>query len=606
MDERLLRHYERELQFLREAGHEFALEYPKIASHMGMTDEDVSDPSVERLLEGVAFLTARIQLQLESTFSRFSESVLAQIQPEILMPTPSFAIAQLSVEPGESVLNEGYTIPVGFALHEPAIRKDNAVGCEFRTLMPVSLLPIEISNVSYQMTQAAETDTQRGERDAVAAQIRIELRTLSGQPFCTLPLDEVNFYIRDGVNAVALYEALIVHACGIFVRTGEETTDSVYLDASAIVASGLLDDSVLEHQEADFELVRRFGTFPEGYRFVRIDGLRPVVEKCQSDRLVFNIPLRSTLPSLEMGLNASMLALFCVPIVNLFPKRCDRVIVENYAHEYAIHVDRTRIQSYELHRVLSVQAYAANGRRRGVLIPLYSPLLLQNKTHAGEYSLRRARRRHEHSYPVSDLFMSLSELRCSDIRQLGVTGLCSNGASPLNIVPGKGETDLVPAESVPLRAIRLLKRPSPPLPAPEQGEKALRAINLLSRSFLPLAGEDGETGAKALQELLTLYLPPGDRISRRWVEGICSLRGKHIVRRSPGAGPVVFTQGLRLDLELDERAYEGVGVVLFGAMLEAFFSRYVALNSFTVLRLMSRQRGVLKQWPARSGQCLIL
>ena len=59
MDPRLLRHYNRELAYMREMGAEFAAQFPKIAGRLGMDGIEVADPYVERLMEGVAFLAAR-------------------------------------------------------------------------------------------------------------------------------------------------------------------------------------------------------------------------------------------------------------------------------------------------------------------------------------------------------------------------------------------------------------------------------------------------------------------------------------------------------------------------------------------------------------------
>ena len=64
MDPRLLRYYNDELRHLREMGAEFAQQFPKIAARLGMEGLEVSDPYVERLLEGFAFLTGRIQLKI--------------------------------------------------------------------------------------------------------------------------------------------------------------------------------------------------------------------------------------------------------------------------------------------------------------------------------------------------------------------------------------------------------------------------------------------------------------------------------------------------------------------------------------------------------------
>ena len=63
MDERLVAYYNSELRHVREMAAEFAREFPKIAGRLAL-DRDAKeicpDPYVERLLEGFAFLTARM------------------------------------------------------------------------------------------------------------------------------------------------------------------------------------------------------------------------------------------------------------------------------------------------------------------------------------------------------------------------------------------------------------------------------------------------------------------------------------------------------------------------------------------------------------------
>ena len=76
MDRRLLSHYDRELAYLRELGAEFAQEYPKVAGQLGLSSAACSDPHVERLLEGFAFLAARVQLAIDAEFPRFTEQLL--------------------------------------------------------------------------------------------------------------------------------------------------------------------------------------------------------------------------------------------------------------------------------------------------------------------------------------------------------------------------------------------------------------------------------------------------------------------------------------------------------------------------------------------------
>src|SRR5713226_6838923 len=111
MDPRLLKYYNRELQFMREMGGEFAKEFPKIAGRLGLDEFACADPYVERLLEGFAFLTARVQLKLDSEFSRFTQNVLETVYPHFLAPTPSMAVVQFQPDLAEGSLAEGYKVP---------------------------------------------------------------------------------------------------------------------------------------------------------------------------------------------------------------------------------------------------------------------------------------------------------------------------------------------------------------------------------------------------------------------------------------------------------------------------------------------------------------
>ncbi|MGC5198556.1 type VI secretion system baseplate subunit TssF, partial [Aphanothece microscopica] len=108
MDTRLLRHYEGELAFLREMGAEFAEAYPKIAARLGMDAAEVVDPYVERILEGVAFLSARVQLELDLQFPAFTQHLLEIVYPHYLSPTPSMMVASFTPDKSVDGMKDGY------------------------------------------------------------------------------------------------------------------------------------------------------------------------------------------------------------------------------------------------------------------------------------------------------------------------------------------------------------------------------------------------------------------------------------------------------------------------------------------------------------------
>ncbi len=149
MDPRLLRHYNLELQHVREMGAEFAEQFPKIAARLGMNGLEVADPYVERLLEGFAFMAARVQLKLEAEFPRFTQALLEIVYPHYLAPTPSMVIAQVLPDTKEPNLASGKrTVPRGTSMRG-LLGSDDATACEFRTAGDVTLWPLEIVSASY-------------------------------------------------------------------------------------------------------------------------------------------------------------------------------------------------------------------------------------------------------------------------------------------------------------------------------------------------------------------------------------------------------------------------------------------------------------------------
>ena len=113
MNEEFLDYYEKELYHIREMGGVFAQEYPKIASRLGLDAYSCADPYVERLLEGFAFLTARVQMKMDSEFPKFTQALLNSVYPHYLSPTPSMLIAEFEPRYSEPDLAKGSTLKRG-------------------------------------------------------------------------------------------------------------------------------------------------------------------------------------------------------------------------------------------------------------------------------------------------------------------------------------------------------------------------------------------------------------------------------------------------------------------------------------------------------------
>ena len=119
MDPRLLGYYNLELQHLREMGAEFAQRVPEDRGAARRCEGlEVADPYVERLLEGAAFLAARVQLKLDAEFPRFTQALLEIVYPHYLAPRRRCWWRSCEPDPNEPNLADGIErVPRGSTLH---------------------------------------------------------------------------------------------------------------------------------------------------------------------------------------------------------------------------------------------------------------------------------------------------------------------------------------------------------------------------------------------------------------------------------------------------------------------------------------------------------
>src|ERR1700738_3363101 len=131
MDERLLAYYNSELRYVREMAGEFAREFPKIAGRLAL-DRDAKDicpdPYVERLLEGFAFLAARVHLKLDAEFPRCTQTLLETVYPHYLGPVPSMGVVHFEPDPRDPGPEEGFLLERGTALRSKGVKTPGQTG----------------------------------------------------------------------------------------------------------------------------------------------------------------------------------------------------------------------------------------------------------------------------------------------------------------------------------------------------------------------------------------------------------------------------------------------------------------------------------------------
>ena len=622
MGPRLIDAYQDELKFLRDMGAEFAQQHPKIAARLGMSGLEVADPYVERLIEAVAFLAARVQVKLDAEFPRFTQALLEIVYPLYLSPTPSMLIAQMKPDPGEPNLATGFTVPRGTTMFS-APASEEGTACEFRTAHDVTLWPVEIASASYFSFAPDLPLNQLAMASRIRGGLRVRLRTTAGVKFSQIGLDRLSCYVT-GHDDVAnrLYELCAGASLGALVLPA--TTPAAwheFIGPAELRPAGTTDDEALLpatlRSFQGYRLLQEYFAFPARYRFFTLGGLQRALRRCDLSEIEIVLLFNRADPSLDRVVDGSNLALFCTPAVNLFHRRTDRIHVSESAHEYHVVPDRTRPMDFEVYQVTSVIGHGEGADSEQEFRPFYAEHSADaSRQHGAYFTTRRERRLASSSqqrrgartsYLGTEVFLSLVDSAqapfASDLRQLSIQALCTNRDLVLQMPVGsKAELSLdISAPVVALTVVSGPSRPASPLfDAPQlerQGAIAWRAISHLCLNYLSLSGASPGEAATALRDVLDLYAAGGDAHNRRQIEGVRAVDVTPVVRRLPAsAGPIAFGRGLAVTVTVDDMAFQGASAFLLGSVLSHFFGRYVSINSFTETALRSETRGEIHRW----------
>lgn len=626
MDTRLLKYYESELGFIREMGAEFADSYPKIAARLGMEGFEVLDPYVERLLEGFAFLAARVQLEIALQYPTFTQHLLEIVYPHYTAPTPSMMIAQFNPDPSQGGMDDGFRLPAGTPLRSP-LRDGETTACVFRTAHDVTLYPLEVSEAEYIDGRGELVAAGMGAATQARAAIRLRIRHLQGGSISSLTLDQLTLYLSgDGGKPWRLYENISKDAVALYARSTNRRADWVMRLGECPVTPIGFDkaEALLPYPGESFDgyrLLQEYFALPQRFFFIRLSELAEAVERVEESTIDIYILLSEANRELATTLDKESFKLHAAPAINLFDKRCDRVHVRDVDIDHHIVPDRTAPMDYEVHQIKKVVGIAGQGGDDMDFTPFYSSddLTAAGESHSAYYAIKRMMRQRSErqrlkgartSYLGSEVFLTLVDRNqapySNQLEQLSVTAVCSNRDLPLILSIGGGKTDFFLPDGGPVSEVRAIVSPTRPRPSLGQGDAAWRLISHLSLNYLSISDTGNGEGASALREILSIYAPLGDRAMSKQMEGIVDVASTPIVRRVQDKLLSTAVRGLEVKVSFDENIFEGTGVYLLGAVLDRFFAKYVALNSFTETVIASQDRGEIARWQPRSGTRLLI
>lgn len=649
MNREFLDLYNTELQLLNEHARQFAEEYPGIAERLGGLLDDRIDPLIGGLLEGSAFLAARVQLKLKHEFPEFTENLLEQLVPHYLAPTPSMMLVKANPVFGDPALREGRAIARGSYLDASFRQLDRQIACRYRLCGDITAWPFELTAAEYYPSPAPmqalgvsvggevlaglrltlthrSTARSEDEPSEADAQKKPEL-LIAGCRTSQLPL----YFVGGEADSVALYEQLFAHCRGIYFRHLDRFGDPVIFQAppECLQQIGFDHDDGLfptDHRVFEgFDLLREYFAFPRkflGFRLTDIDEFLSRIN-ARSVEIVFAFDELNT--RLAAAVRPDSFALYAAPAINLFEKTTDRIQLKASQHEYHVVPDRSHYLDYEPHRVLEVYAHYPGGREKVPVRPIYSASLHDTQVASQTcFSIRRLPRRRtveekrtgiSSDYTGTDMFLSLSETGGIDdqnaIAELSVRALCSNRHLTEHLPIGAGGADfrLVDDFTLDLVCVAGPTRPREPVirqlrsrsETAHTGTVTWRLVNLLSTNHLGLVERGAGRNAEAVRETLSIFAEMADSATERRIRGIRHVDSRPIVRRIRQRSGVGVARGIEITVTIDEKAFEGTGAFLLGAVLDRFFAEYSGFNHFTQTVIRSVDRGEIMRWPPRMG-----
>ena len=521
MDRRFLGYYETELRFLRDLGGEFAAAHPAIAGRLALDPNTCTDPYVERLLEGVAFLAARVQLKLDAEFPRFTEHLLDVLFPDFLAPTPSMAVVRLVPDLASGDLAAGYRVAPGTRLTS-RLGPRMQTRCTFTMAHEVTLFPIEIADARY-LTGNALTAAGVGRNRAAKAAFFLRIATRPERPLRELDLDRLVLHLMaGGRHPWRLYEALVGHGTALLAREPGGSWLQL-VDEEPVRRMGFAEDEALLPPSrtgfSGYRLLREYFSFPERFLFVVLDGLRQAVKSAQGTVLEFAVLLNESDPALEEGLTADDLALFATPAINLFDRMLEPARIDRRQRDIHLVADRLRPLDFEVHSLLAVSGEGTAGPK--VFHPLYA-LAHPDDTGAGGayYTLERRqrlateqesrrsgalRRRDPRAgtmrsgYSGGELYLGLVDGHAppwpEGIDRLHVKARCSNRDLPLFMPLIQGQTHFDIDGGPPVSAVHCLGEPTRPRPSLSQRRPGRTGDGSLAGRDAMAAGEPPGTAS---------------------------------------------------------------------------------------------------------------
>lgn len=597
--------YRRELADLREQAAEFAMEHPVAARELAMSRGKSADPHVEMLLQSFAYLSGRLQYQLEAEQTTLPNAMLARLYPYLEAPLPSMLVTQAQVSVDGANFANGWTLERHrHAAIDAEADNGKSIGCRFRTAYETPIWPLKVSKVGIMPTNHYDFLSNDTKINSV---LRVKVVSMGEDPIQELPLSKLRFYINsEEISVFHLYERLSVNLCGMALMLPDED-EPRRIPAECLRWMGFSEDEAIlptgPETHPGYRLLQEYFAFPEKFLFFEVDSLN-LSGAIGSFELLF---LLDEPPLTRIKIGNEALKLNCIPMINLFSHPLEPVRLDHREYEYRLNADRAHVRYSEVHSVERLTSVQPDKTPR-TLVPYFSIErfdLLDQQNYF--YATRRAES-HNKQVPGTDLYASFMDMEFNPTdppgEAIGGRALCTNRRLPEHLRMG----DLLQLEGAgPISGLRIHTKPTPHQTPNLIGKRPWALVSQLSLNWLSFSEGGEEQILSNLKNMLRLHAGHENSTNVKQISSLVGMQAKPVVRNIRQEAWRGFCRGTQIHLIVDEDRLGGGSAVMLAAVLQHFFALYANINSFTQVSLESKQRkGVWKTWAPMAGAQTVL
>ncbi len=568
-------YYQQELNNLRELAVQFSKAHPALAP---MLSGQTSDPDVERLLEGTAFLSGLLRQKIEDEFPEIVNGLTDLIFPDYLHPVPSTTMIAFTPKPN---LKETITVPAGIQIDSSPV---DETPCTFSTCFSMEIHPLEIIEAGFQ------------EKPIGSNRIRLLLQ-LNGMKLSSWSPGYLRFYLGGNYpNAANLFYILNRYVKNIVLSPVTDGNKCI-LPSESIVASGFnLKESLLPHSTQSFPgygFLSSYFLLPQSFLFIDIRGFEKWAEKGDGSRFEINFELEK-IPIPLPSITGESFKLFVSPAINLFKHEAEPFMINHKKAEYLIRPYQGADGQYDVYSVDKVTGIVQGTveQREYVSFDMFG----QQEKNRPVYATARRKSPISQKQQVCLLLTYPASIDIPAQETASIELTCTNGMLPERLQ--LGDISKPTSTSPELMTFKNIITPTSICYPPVGSNMLWHFLSHLAVNYLSIGRVD------TLKEILSLYMFPEGRdrariaANTKRVEGIVDLKITDKDRLVSG----YMMRGREIQMKLSSDHFASTGdMFLFSTVMDYFFAVYSSMNCFTRLIVEETITGEKYIWKPRIG-----